>query len=97
MINKEETITQVHNTTPNRLIDALDERFESRFNELERKLALKEVYSKWLTRYEVSKMLSVSLVTLNSWAKADVLPIYKIGNQVRYKAKDVENALIKIE
>jgi excisionase family DNA binding protein len=48
-----------------------------------------------LTREETAKMLSVSLVTLWTWDKKDIIQSYRIGNKVRYKKSDVLNALTK--
>jgi excisionase family DNA binding protein len=47
-----------------------------------------------LTREETAKMLSVSLVTLWTWDKKDIIQSYRIGSKVRYKKSDVLNALI---
>lgn len=46
-----------------------------------------------LTREETGKMLSVSLVTLWSWTRKDLVPAYRIGNKVRYKKSEVLSAL----
>lgn len=46
-----------------------------------------------LTREETAKMLSVSLVTLWTWTKSDIIPAYRIGNKVRYKKAEVLTAL----
>ena len=91
------SITQVHNTTPNSLIQAIEKKIEIRFNDFEKKLQLKNESVKWYTRFETAKILSVSLVTLNAWAKNGILPCHKIGNRVRYKSEDIEKALIKIK
>jgi hypothetical protein len=47
----------------------------------------------YYTRQEVSKLLSVSLVTLNSWEKKKVLLPQRIGTRVLYLASDVEQTL----
>ncbi len=47
----------------------------------------------YLTRKEVSKLLSVSLVTLNSWEKKKVLVPHRIGTRVLYLASEVEQTL----
>lgn len=47
-----------------------------------------------LTREETAKMLSISLVTLWTWDKNDIIQSYRIGGKVRYKKSDVLNALI---
>jgi excisionase family DNA binding protein len=46
-----------------------------------------------LTREETSKLLRVSLVTLWAWTRKDIIPAYRIGNQVRYKRNEVLDAL----
>ncbi len=46
-----------------------------------------------LTREETAKMLSVSLVTLWTWTKNNIIPAYRIGNKVRYKKAEVLTAL----
>lgn len=66
-------------------------------------MALKEINFKFqnsdedqiLTREEAAKMLSVSLVTLWTWDKNDILQTYRVGNKIRYKKSDILNALIK--
>ena len=51
---------------------------------------------KLLTREETAKMLSISLVTLHSYTKNDVIPAYRIGYKVRYKHSDILLALKKM-
>lgn len=46
-----------------------------------------------LTRESTAKLLSISLVTLWSWTRNDILPAYRIGNKVRYKKSEVLTAL----
>lgn len=46
-----------------------------------------------LTREDTAKLLSISLVTLWSWTKNNILPAYRIGNKVRYKKLEVLKAL----
>jgi len=48
-----------------------------------------------MTRKEVSQLLGISLVTLNSWTKQKIIPVYKISGQVRYLRHEVELALTK--
>ncbi len=50
----------------------------------------------YLTRKEVSEILKVSLVTLSDWNKKGILKPYRLGNLIRYKRKEIENALISI-
>jgi len=49
-----------------------------------------------LTRKEVSKMLSVSLVTLHRWNKKGLLVPHRLGNEIRYKKHEVLGTLTTI-
>jgi excisionase family DNA binding protein len=49
-----------------------------------------------ITRDETAKLLGVSLVTLHNWVKSNVLIAYRVGNKVRFKEKEVFNALQQI-
>jgi excisionase family DNA binding protein len=48
-----------------------------------------------LDRREAAKILSVSLVTLWDWTRKDIIPSYRIGNQVRYKRSEIFVSLKK--
>ncbi|UKM63878.1 helix-turn-helix domain-containing protein [Flavobacteriaceae bacterium GSB9] len=52
--------------------------------------------AEYLTRQEVAKILKVSLVTLTDWNKKGVLKPYRLGNLIRYKRSELEEALISI-
>ena len=65
---------------------------------------LKEFFSKetkadnqLYSRIETANLLKVSLPTLNSWTKSGVISAYRIGNSVKYKSEDVNNALQKVQ
>lgn len=47
----------------------------------------------YLTRDNVAKLLSISLVTLWKYTKDGLIPAYRIGTKVRYKKSDVVDAL----
>jgi excisionase family DNA binding protein len=47
----------------------------------------------YLTRDNVAKLLSISLVTLWKYTKEGLIPAYRIGSKVRYKESDVVDAL----
>ena len=51
----------------------------------------------YLTRKQVAEMLGISLVTLSSWTKEGIIKAVRIGNSVRYKMEDVEQALQDIK
>jgi excisionase family DNA binding protein len=46
---------------------------------------------RYLTTEQVSEMLSVSRVTLWTWAKKGILNPVKFGNLSRYKLSEIEN------
>jgi excisionase family DNA binding protein len=50
----------------------------------------------YLTRQEVAVILKVSLVTLSDWNKKRILNPYRLGNLIRYKRSEIEQALICI-
>jgi len=50
----------------------------------------------YLTRQEVSTILKVSLVTLSDWNKKGILKPYRLGNLIRYKRNEIDQALINI-
>jgi hypothetical protein len=62
---------------------------------------LKENYQpkepkKYLTRTEVSEMLSVDISTVHNLTKRNVLEKYQIGGRCLYLRLQVENAIVKI-
>lgn len=48
------------------------------------------------TRLDVSKMLHVSLVTLNKWNKNGTLKAHGIGRRVLYRVEDINNSIVKL-
>ena len=57
----------------------------------------KEVQQKvFLTRKEVTQLLSISLVTLWRYTKENKLQSYFIGSRILYKTEEVHNALTKL-
>ena len=50
----------------------------------------------YLSRVEVSKMLNVSLVTLNKWNKNGKLKAVGIGGRVLYRQEDIDNAIVEL-
>ena len=48
----------------------------------------------YLTRQEVASILKISLPTLNELTKSGLLPSFRIASNIRYKASDINLALI---
>ena len=85
----------LHNITPdefkNELISSLKEVIQELLIETKKE---KEV--EYLTRQEVAKILKVSLVTMSQWDKLGIVQPYRIGNRIRYKSNELEEALTRI-
>lgn len=86
------SITQLHNTTPDQLTEQILQGVENQFNKLKKDLEpnSKETY---LTRLQTAKMLSISLTTLNDWSKKQILHVHKLGNRTYYKLTEIETTL----
>ena len=50
----------------------------------------------YLSRLEVSKMLNVSLVTLNKWNKSGRLKAVGIGRRVLYRQEDIDKSIVEL-
>lgn len=50
-----------------------------------------------LTRQETAELLSLSLPTLHDYTKRGLIKAYRLGNKVRYRLEDIENALVQIK
>jgi len=51
----------------------------------------------YLTRQQAADKLMISLPTLNELTKGGKLPGYRIGNRLRYKATEIQQALTQIK
>ena len=92
-----EEIIQILNVTRQELVDIIKEgvklelnRQRSIGNPLNR-LTITGEDTEYLTRNEVSKVLNVTVQTLNNWRREEVLNPLKIGGRVLYKKEDVYN------
>lgn len=52
--------------------------------------------TKYLTRKEVSEILSITLPTIHEWSKRGVLTAYRLGNRVYFKSDEIDAAMVKI-
>lgn len=55
----------------------------------------KELKERYLTRGQVSKLLQISLPTLHNYTKQGIITAHRLGSQVRYKAAEIEKALVE--
>lgn len=91
----ENNITQVHGITPQQLISNILKDVRTELKEIVLNFQPKK-QPEYLTRKEVAKILKVSLVTLSDWNKKGVLKPYRLGNLIRYKREEIDQALISI-
>ena len=67
---------------------------EERLKELVKTPEKEEV--KYLTRFEVAKLLSISLPTLHDWSRKKILNPYRMGCRVYFKSDEIEKSLKRI-
>jgi len=91
----ENNITQVHGITPQQLTSNILKDVRAELKEIVLNFQPKKLPD-YLTRKEVAKILKVSLVTLSDWNKKGVLKPYRLGNLIRYKRDEIDQALISI-
>ena len=51
----------------------------------------------YLNRFDVVKLLKISLPTLSNWSKAGILQSYRIGNRVLYREDEINASLQKVK
>ena len=81
------------------------EEFKELLTEVVRKVVREELdktdfgktYPELLTSKEVSKIMKISLQTLDSWVKEGRLQKYRINKRVFFKKKEVYDALKKVQ
>lgn len=88
-------ITQVFGITPEELKQDILKDVKDELNSIAQNFKLKEP-PEYLTRKEVAKILKISLVTLHDWNKKKILNPYRLGNLIRYKRSELDDALIRI-
>jgi excisionase family DNA binding protein len=88
-------ITQVHGITPQQLRENILKDVRTELKEIVLNFQPTK-QPEYLTRKEVAIILKVSLVTLSDWNKKGVLKPYRLGNLIRYKRAELDQALISI-
>jgi excisionase family DNA binding protein len=83
----------------NEFLSLIKQEIEGNSNDTKKEIANRSISqgSNLITRKEASKLLSISLPTLNSYTKLGYLKAFRLGTkQVRYKRSDVELCLQEI-
>ena len=91
----EQKITQLHNITPEELKQSIISEIRLELKEMSKKFQPIRP-PEYVTRKEAAKILKVSLVTIHDWNKKRILKPYRLGNLIRYKRSELDQALINI-
>lgn len=91
----EKTI-QFIGTTPNALVNLIDEAVKKQLDDLKKNFQPKEP-TEFLTRREVSELLKIDLSSVHNWTKKGILQSYQAGGRIYFKRKEVENAIVKLK
>ena len=87
---------QFISVTPEQLQNAIIQGVKSQLEDLKKHFEPKKP-NQYLTRQEVSEMLSVDLSTVHNWTKKGILTANQIGGRVFYLRTDVENAIVELK
>ena len=87
---------QFISVTPEQLQNAIIDGVKNQLEDLKKHFKHKEP-KQYLSRQEVSKLLSVDLSTVHNWTKKGILEANQIGGRVFYLRTDVENAIVKLK
>ncbi len=88
-------ITQVHNISPQELRESILEDVRAELKQLAHHFQPAKP-TEYITRQEARKLLKVSMATLTEWNKKGIIKPYRLGNLIRYKRTELDQALIKI-
>ncbi|WP_026935165.1 helix-turn-helix domain-containing protein [Christiangramia echinicola] len=88
-------VTQLYNTTPEKLQESILKGIQAQLNDLKKSYQPKEP-EEFLTRAEVAKMLKVDISTVHNWTKAGKLQRFGLGKRVYYKRSEIEKAIIQL-
>lgn len=86
-------ITQLHGITPQELRAEIREDIRRELLEFSKKLKPQEP-TIWITRKEAAELLGVSLVTIHTWSKENVIFPFKIGTRIRFRRSQIEQILL---
>ena len=92
---QEVKITQLHGVNPQEFKESIISDIRAEFVKLSKNFQ-PVLPPEYLTRQEVAKILKISLVTLTDWNNKGILKPYRLGNLIRYKQSELDQALISI-
>ena len=88
-----ESITQVHNTTTEKLTATFATILDERIADLKRSFTPKEP-DQYYTAKELEEELKISSVTRWDWGKKGILKPRKIGNRTYYLRSEIKELLL---
>lgn len=89
--------TEIHCITPDEFRNIIINDIKEELSNIAKHLnPLRKPKEEYLTRKEVAKILKISLPTISDWNKKGILNPLRIGNLIRYKKSDLEDALVQI-
>lgn len=88
-------VIQFIQLTPQELQNAILTGVKEQLNELKNSFQPKEPAT-YLTRTEVSKLLSVDISTVHNLTVKGILQKYQIGGRILYKRNEVEDSIVKL-
>jgi excisionase family DNA binding protein len=89
---REQKTIQLLNVTPDELKNSIIKDVKVEFQNLTEILKHKQP-EEYLTRQELAGIFKVTLPTISDWSKKGILKPYRLGNLVRFKKSEVEQAL----
>ncbi len=88
-------ITQLYQITPDELKEFITKGIKENLKGLVNNSTPPQ--EKYLTRKDVSDLLSISLPTLSLWVQKGLIPCYRVSNRVYFKASDIDASLNQIK
>lgn len=89
--------TEIHGITPDEFRNIIINDVKEELSSIAKHLnPLRKPKEEYFTRKEVAKMFKISLPTISDWNKKGILNPLRIGNLIRYKKSDLEDALVQI-
>ena len=77
-------------TTQNQLVSRVVSELKNEYKQA----TFSDIY---LTKRQLTELLTVSLSSVNNWTRDGVIQAYQLGGKIFYKASEIECAMIKLE
>lgn len=88
--------TLIHGVSPEEFKESILQEVRKELSKLSLSNSPNNQVDEYVTRKEAAKLLKVSLITISDWNKKGILNPYRLGNLIRYKKSELEQALIQI-